>query len=114
MVGTPPPAQPTPGWYPDPTGQRDSKRWRYWDGQAWHGSVAAPPKPGKVPNRRRFVKLAIASGVTCIVSFVLMQVAFQIGAVWLQVLGLVLFVVFLVSGVATIVSTVGAIVGRLR
>ena len=37
MVGTPPPAQPTPGRYPDPTGQRDSKRWRYWDGQAWHG-----------------------------------------------------------------------------
>jgi membrane glycosyltransferase len=111
---TPPPAQPPPGWYPDPTGQRDSKAWRYWDGRAWRDEVAVPPKPSQVTNRRRFVKLTIASAVTCIVAFVLMQIAFQIGAVWLQVLGMVLFVVFLVSGVVTIVGVVGVIVGRVK
>ena len=110
MVGTPSPsAQPSPGWYPDPTGQR-----RYWDGQAWHHEVAAPPKPGQVTNRRRFVKLAIASAITCIVAFVLMQVGFNIGTAWLQVLGFVLFAVFLVSGVVTIIGVVGAIVGRVK
>ncbi len=76
--------------------------------------VAAPPKPGQVTNRRPFVKLAIASAITGIVAFVLMQVAFNVGAVWLQVLGLVLFVVFLVSAVVAIVGVVGAIVGRIR
>jgi hypothetical protein len=60
------------------------------------------------------VKLAIASAVTCIVAFVLMQLAFQNGAVWLQVLGMALFVVWLVAGVITIVGVVGAIVGRVK
>jgi hypothetical protein len=105
----PPPHQPSPGWYPDPTGQQ-----RYWNGQAWHHAAATPPKPGQSTNRRSYVKLAIASAVTCVVSFVLMQLAFQNGAVWLQVLGFVLFAVFLVSGVVTIVGIVGAIVGRLK
>jgi membrane glycosyltransferase len=110
MVGTPrPPDQPPPGWYPDPTGQR-----RYWNGQAWHHEVAAPPQPGQVTNRRPFVKLAIASAVTCIVAFVVMQIAFNVGDAWLQVLGFVLFAVFLVSAVVTIVGVVGAIVGRVK
>jgi cytosine/uracil/thiamine/allantoin permease len=110
MVGTPPPPdQPPPGWYPDPTGQR-----RYWNGQAWHHQVAASPQPGQVTNRRPFVKLAIASAVTCIVAFVVMQIAFNVGDAWLQVLGFVLFAVFLVSAVVTIVGVVGAIVGRVK
>jgi hypothetical protein len=107
MEGTSPP--PPSGWYPDPTGQQ-----RYWDGQAWHHAVAAAPKPGQATDRRRFVKLAVASAVTFVVAFVLMQLAFQNGAVWLQVLGMVLFAVFLVSGVVTIVAIVGAIVGRVK
>lgn len=105
MAGAPPPP---PGWYPDPTGQQ-----RYWDGQRWHHDVAAPLRPARATNRRRFVKLAIASAVTCVVAFVLMQVAFQNGAVWLQVLGFVMFAIFLVTAVATIVGIVGAIVGRV-
>jgi len=47
------------------------------------------------------------------VAFVLMQVAFQNGAVWLQVLGFVMFAIFLVTAVVTIVGIVGAIVGRV-
>jgi len=106
MQGTPPPP---PGWYPYQTGQQ-----RYWDGQAWHHVVGSPPKSGQATSRRRFVTLAIASAVTGVVAFVLMQVAFSIGAVWLQVLGLALFPVVLVSGVVMIVSIVGAIVGRVK
>jgi hypothetical protein len=76
--------------------------------------VATSAKPGQATNRRRYVKLAIASGVTFVVAFVLMQLAFQNGAVWLQVLGMALFVVWLVAGVVALVSVVGAIVGRVK
>jgi hypothetical protein len=105
----PPPHQPPPGWYPDPTGQQ-----RYWNGQAWKDEVAAGPKPDQAKSRRRFVKIAVASAVTFVMSFVLMQLTFQNGAVWLQVLGFALFAVWLVSGVVTLVAIVGAIVGRLK
>ncbi|MDW3218556.1 MAG: DUF2510 domain-containing protein [Acidimicrobiales bacterium] len=30
------PVSPTPGWFPDPTGQHES---RYWDGEDWTGRV---------------------------------------------------------------------------
>jgi Protein of unknown function (DUF2510) len=30
---TPPPPQPSAGWYPDPTGKPGQM---YWDGEAWH------------------------------------------------------------------------------
>jgi hypothetical protein len=73
-----------------------------------------PPRPGHATSRRRFAKLAIAGAVAFVVSFVLMQLAFQNGAVVLQALGMVLFVVFLLSGVVTILGIVGAIVGRLK
>ena len=107
MEGTQPP--PPPGLYPDPTGQL-----RYWDGQGWQYQIAAPPKPSQAPSRRRFVKLAIASAVTCVVAFVVMQLAFQNGAIWLQVLGFGLFAVLLASGVATIVGIAGVIAGKLK
>jgi hypothetical protein len=93
---------------------RPNGQLRYWDGQGWQYQIAAPPKPSQAPSRRRFVKLAIASGVTCVVAFVVMQLAFQNGAIWLQVLGFGLFAVFLASGVATIVGIGGVIAGRLK
>ena len=60
---------------------------------------------------RKFVLMAIASAVTCLIAFVLMQLAFgaagNAGALAFEILGFVLFVLFLASAVTTLVGIIG-------
>lgn len=55
---TPPPPQPSAGWYPDPTGKPGQM---YWDGEAWHrltpdipatpkADIPGTPKPTQPPE----------------------------------------------------------------
>ncbi|MGB7167294.1 MAG: DUF2510 domain-containing protein [Mycobacterium sp.] len=78
---TPPPPQPSAGWYPDPTGKPGQM---YWDGEAWHrltpdipgtpkADIPATPKPAqpavstKGPPRPLKVVWAIAVLVVLVV-----------------------------------------------
>lgn len=51
-MSMPPPANPPPAWYPDPT---NKDHWRYWHGTAWSRhtaprSLPSPPSPSRVPT----------------------------------------------------------------
>jgi hypothetical protein len=67
---------------------------------------------------RRFVVLAIGGAVTCVIAFILMQLAFGAagddGPLVFEILGFVLFVLFLASAAATLVGLIGTVVRLVR
>ena len=60
---------------------------------------------------RKFVLLAIGSAVTCLIAFILMQLAFGAagsdGPLEFEILGFVLFRLFLASAATTLVGIIG-------
>src|ERR1700732_5075766 len=124
---------PPAGWYPDPGGANTQ---RSFGRPTWTDQVAPfnppsgpgplppptwqPKRPGTAKSPWPFVIMAIAGPVTFIVSFVLMNLAFDAaegagsGSLWFNVAGFVLFVVWLASIVATIVGIVGTVVRIVR
>ena len=106
---TPPPPQPSAGWYPDPTGKPGQM---YWDGEAWHRltpDIPGTPKPTqppvstKGPSGQRKVGFVLAG-------LALLVIAVQV--VGRQVWGRPLEVLLVALGIAIIGVTIAVRSGQ--
>lgn len=118
-MSAPPPPNPGPGWYPDPSGAQTQ---RYFDGGKWTERLAPfntppPQQPRQTPAKspRTFVILLVGSVVASFVAFILMQLAFSAaadgsGSLIFEIVGFALFIVWLASVVGFLVGITGTIV----